>query len=264
MDDLKPTHSPIGASSMSRWSACPASISLSKGIESPPGTAAMEGTAAHELVGLALERALSENVPTLTILQKTIEAVNKYAEYVESLIKGVNPYHIEHSFDMSAIYPNLYGTADAVVYDKESKTLHVIDYKHGEGLVVEVENNLQLQYYALGALTTLNYPCSYVTMSIVQPRAYHPAGHIRSWTVPALHFLEFEETLVKAAKRTEEKNPELKAGPHCMFCPAKPFCKERANANTLEAKKEFTFYKDPKDDFDVYEEPVSGDLDLFS
>jgi len=251
--DNKPKHSPIGASSMSRWAACPGSVALSKDQPNKAGVAALEGTAAHELIGLALERAFSRNIPTRTVLENTLKAVLVYADYCEKLKGEANPYHIEHSFDMHTIHEGLYGTADFVAFDPIKRILHVVDYKHGEGLPVEVEDNMQLQYYALGALSTLGYICQAVSMTIVQPRCYHPAGPIRSWVVPSLHFIDFEADLVKAAKETKKKNAKLQAGSHCIFCPAKSICTEKHSDNVKSAKRDFNFYSDPKKDF----EPVA-------
>lgn len=256
-DTTRPKHSPIGASSMHRWAVCPGSVRLSEGLPNTAGVAAQEGSAAHELVSLAMERAFSEGVSTLTIMKKTVEAVNVYSSYIES-IRGENPYHIEHGFDLSSVHPMLYGTGDFVMFDISTRTLHVIDYKHGEGVPVEVKNNKQLQYYALGALLTLPYKPTHVQMTIVQPRIYHPEGPIRSWRVPAIHFIDFEADLIDAAKATEKKNAKIVAGSHCIFCPAKSICKEygsQAHKNNLErAKRDFNFYQDPKNDF----EPVAG------
>ena len=248
----RPVHSSIGASSMYRWKNCPGSVRLSEGLKSKSSVYAEEGTAAHELIGLALKRAFSENVPTINILQKTIEALDVYAKYIEGLKKD-NPIHIEHSFDMDDIFPNLYGTADCVIYDKKEKLLHVIDYKHGQGLPIEVENNLQLSYYALGAMHTLDYPCHEVQMTIVQPRCYHPDGHIRSWKVSALYFIDFELDLIAAAKETKKKKGLLSAGAHCIFCPAKSICPQKEKDAQTDAKKQFAFYNDPKKDFDKIE-----------
>ena len=112
-------------------------------------------------------------------------------------------------------------TYSIVAYDKKNGVLHVVDYKHGEGLVIEVKNNLQLEYYALGALTTLKYPCRYVQMTIVQPRAYHPDGSIRHWRIPSLHFLDVEQSIISEAEETRNPKAILHAGSHCLFCPAK-------------------------------------------
>ena len=260
MSDKRPTHSKIGASSMYRWQKCPGSVELSEGLPNKSSVVAQEGTAAHNIVGLALERAFSENVPTTEILNAIVKALSVYTEYIES-IKGENPCHIEHSFDMGGIFPNLYGTADCVIYDKDTKILHVIDYKNGRGIPVDVENNLQLAYYALGALHTLAYPCVEVQMTIVQPRCYHPAGLIRHWKVSALYFIDFELDLIRDAKKTQKKKAKLFAGDHCIFCLAKTTCPEILKQNQSQAKKEFksfNFYDDPKNDF----EPVTMENDL--
>ena len=52
------------------------------------------------------------------------------------------------------------------------RTLHVIDFKYGQGLLVEAENNPQRMLYALDPLSV--YECLYeideATMTIYQPR----------------------------------------------------------------------------------------------
>lgn len=241
---------------MYRWENCPGSVALSEGLPNVSSVYAQEGTAAHELVGLALERAFSENRPAKEVMLDTVKALTIYTEYIEKL-KGDNPTHIEHAFDMGDIFDNLYGTADCVIYEKDKKILHVIDYKHGMGIPVEAENNSQLSYYALGALHTLAYPCAEVQMTIVQPRCYHPMGPIRHWRVSALYFIDFELRLIKAAKQTLKKKAPLKAGGHCQFCLAKTTCPEKAKQSMNEAKKDFAaykFYDDPKKDFDKVEQ----------
>lgn len=252
----RPKHSKIGASSMYRWKSCPGSVALSQGIANVSSVYAKEGTAAHEVVGLALERAFSDNKPCKLILNDIFKALTVYTDYIESL-KGDNVVHIEHAFDMGDIFENLYGTADCVIYDESKKLLHVIDYKHGAGLPVDVKDNSQLAYYALGALHTLKYPCSHVKMTIVQPRCYHPDGLIRSWMVDSLYFIDFELELIKAAKETKKKKAKLSAGDHCRFCLAKTICPEKKNAGDKKAKSEFKFYKDPKKEF----KPI---IDIFS
>ena len=246
----RPKHSPIGASSRHRWSKCPGSIRLSKGIPDSVGRAAKEGSMAHELLAFAMENAFSKNISVKQELIKIMKDVLLHGEYVES-IKKDNPCHIEHSFDMSNIFEGGWGTADTVIFDKEKSILHVPDFKYGENLVVEVKNNSQLEYYALGALLTLPYPCRWVQMTIIQPRAYHPDGPIRHWKVPALHFLEVEAKLIEEVEETKKKDAALCAGSHCIFCPAKLICPEKQNMGVTIAKKEFSFYNDPKKEFDV-------------
>lgn len=236
---------------MYRWATCPGSVKKCEGLESKSSIYAQEGTAAHEVIGLALERAISENKPTKEILKGVWDAITVYSDYIEQLKNSIRDavVHIEHSFDMGNIYPMLYGTADGVVYDPHGKILYVIDYKHGQGIPVEVENNMQLSYYALGALSTLNYPVRWVELTIVQPRCYHTAGPIRSWRVPVTYFLDFKADLIEYAHETEKVGAPLKAGSHCVFCSAKPMCEAHKNMNVNDAKREFSFYRDPKSEF---------------
>lgn len=253
MPENKPKHSHIGASSMSRWANCPGSVLASAGLPNKSSVVAQEGTAAHELIGLALERAISQNIPIKEVLENIMKAITLYGEYIQDLKESIPNcvVHIEHGFDMSDIYPDLYGTADGVVYDPNKKILYVIDYKHGAGLPVEVEFNMQLLYYALGALWTLKYPAREVEIAIVQPRCYHSAGLIRKWRIPVTDLIDFKADLVEYAKETEKKGATLKAGSHCMFCLAKPKCDAHKNMNVQEAKREFKFYSDPAKDFEV-------------
>ena len=247
----KPKHSPIGASSRYRWAQCPGSVKLSQDEPNISGPAAKEGSLAHEVLAGILNTAFSRNIPIKDAFVEYWKHLGLYLIYVQKLKDSCEIVHIEHAFDMSDTFDGLYGTADCVAYDKKNGILHVVDYKHGEGLVVEVKNNLQLEYYALGALTTLKYPCRYVQMTIVQPRAYHPDGSIRHWRVPSLHFLDVEQSIISEAEETRNPKAILHAGSHCLFCPAKKICPQKHTQDVATAKKEFSFYRDPKNDFEV-------------
>lgn len=247
----KPKHSHIGASSRYRWAKCPGSVNLSKTEPNVSGAAAQEGTMAHEVIASILNTAFSKNENVETVLNKFTNHIKVYLDYVQKLKNTCEIVHVEHKFDMSETFEGLYGTADCVGYDKTNGVLHVVDYKHGEALVVEVVNNLQLEYYALGALNTLGYPCHTVQLTIIQPRAYHPDGPIRHWRRPAIDFLEVEANIISEAQDTLDPKAILLAGSHCMFCPAKLKCPQKHNNSIKAAKKEFNFYNDPKKEFEV-------------
>lgn len=249
----KPKHSIIGASSMHRWEPCPGSVKLSQGMPNNSSIYAQLGTATHELIGLSMEQAFGEGKPTTEVLKNHFDAMIVYSDYIEK-IKADDPdcaVHIEHKFDMSFIFPDLYGQADTVIWHKKQKLLRVIDYKHGAGLPVEAQNNRQISYYGLGAITTLGYKPMWVELTIVQPRCYHPSGSIRTWTVPNIYFIDFKADLIAAAKATLKKNARRKAGGHCIFCPAKTVCPEKLKSASAGFKKESAFYSDPKNDFQV-------------
>lgn len=256
-------HSKIGASSMYRWSACPGSVQMCD-ISAVPSSSihAIMGTIAHEVAAFYLEKGYwplpDEFDLTMSELDDMAAAISVYTDYIARIKQKEpnNTIHIEHSFDMEKIYPGAYGTADCVSYNPDDKYLKVIDYKHGKGLVVEVENNTQLLYYALGAISTLNYPFRAVELVVVQPRAFHPKGPIRNWIVGAEEILDFEADLIAAAKRTEEKKPKFKEGSHCFFCAAIHLCPLSDKAKKAKMSKSMMprFKSDPKKDF----KPVKG------
>jgi len=253
-------HSKIGASSMYRWSRCPGSVQMCDLSEKPSSSIhAIMGTIAHEVAAFYLEKGYwpipDEFDLSMSELDEMVKAISVYTDYIQRMkdLEPNNNFHVEHSFDMEKVYPDAFGTADFVSYNPTDKYLKVVDYKHGKGLVVEVENNTQLLYYALGAITTLNYPFRAVELVVVQPRAFHPKGPIRNWIVGVETMLDFRADLIAAAKRTEHKKPHFESGAHCFFCAAIHLCPESIKAKEAKRSKAMMprFKSDPKKDFKV-------------
>lgn len=178
------------------------------------------------------------------INDQMIDGVNLYVEtvmgYVEDLAAlsdgSVKPsLEVEKSFDLSFIQPEMFGTNDACVF-LPGHTLVVADFKYGRGITVEPDNNSQLMYYGLGALRKLCWNDELemydpallpetVELVIIQPRAPHEKGPVRTWQTSSLNLLEnFAEELLAAALATREEDAELKAGSWCTFCRAKSGC----------------------------------------
>lgn len=241
----QPAHSKIGASSMYRWSECPGSVALSETLPKASSSSyAEEGTLAHEIAAQILDNGQlnPELMDDPRVTLEMLEAVDVYVNYVINILTK-DPtaiLHVEHTFEMGKIYPNLYGTTDTAIYHRNLKLLRIIDYKHGAGIPVEIKNNSQLRYYGLGALTTLGYPCTDIELTIVQPRCFHVDGSIRSETISIIEMLDFQSDLIKFAKATEVPNAPLKAGDHCRFCPAHAVCPELYSKAQELAIKEFT------------------------
>lgn len=223
---------------------CPGSVKLSEGMPSYSSEFAAEGTQAHE----AAERILNGENPYALKDEYDFDMLTHvmlYTDYVKALHGELL---VEHRFHLKDLHDDLFGTSDAVVWIEENKTLHVCDYKHGAGVGVEVKDNPQLLYYAVGALLETKHPARKVVMTIVQPRCPHPDGPIRSWEIDAMDLLDWAADLVDAAKRTQEPNAPLVAGDHCRWCPAAAVCPkllEKAQATAkLEFRQDFTY--DPK------------------
>lgn len=227
-------HSKLGASSYDRWGACPGSVAASEGIEKTTSVFAEEGTLAHDVGAKIL---LGDT--GVECDEEMLEAVNIYVDYIEKLRYEMPDFEaVEQRLSLAAYHPALFGTADYVAYFAHTKTLHVVDYKHGRGIPVGVVGSKQLMYYGLGALHENKFPIEKVVLTIVQPRCYHPDGPIRSWETDPITMLDFAAQLIEDAKKTEMKDAPLNPGEHCRFCPAQPTCKaieEKALANAQDS-----------------------------
>lgn len=132
----------------------------------------------------------------------------------------------------------MFGTSDCTLFQMFERVV-VIDYKHGQGIPVEVEENEQGMYYALGVANDLDWAFNELDLVIVQPRCPHPDGPIRRWTTTAKRLREFEEELRIAALATEEPDAPLNAGDHCTFCKAAAVCPQLREQSFAQAGIDF-------------------------
>lgn len=132
----------------------------------------------------------------------------------------------------------MFGTNDVSVF-LPFQSLVVFDYKHGQGVVVEVPENDQELYYALGKAREVDWAFEELTLVIVQPRARHAEGGVRRWTTTAARLREFEATLREAAHRTEDPDAPLAAGEWCTFCRAAAVCPELREESFRQAGLDF-------------------------
>lgn len=245
-------HSKLGASSCERWSNCPGSVALCDTLPKPrPGKAAQEGTAAHnwceyllkegardarEYIGTRIDARLDNNEMT----KEQAEAINVYLAHVyEQADKPGAVLHVEHKFHLSEIDAELFGTNDACVYVPSERTLYVIDYKHGVGVTVDVEDNKQLRYYAYGAWQLFRGDgIDTITVSIVQPRGFGAPIKVDSFST--LDLVDWSFDLAEWAAATRKPDAPLNPGAWCnkTFCPARhgncPALKAAADAALIE------------------------------
>ena len=233
-----PIHSELGASQMSRWDACPGSVTLSRELANIASEYAAEGTAAHEVAAFCLKdgsdpmdqvgNVLHVEGFDIEVTEEMAKAVQVYLDVVRQDADGPDfvERFIEHRFHLKDVHEGLYGTADCVQMYINKGLLRVYDYKHGAGVAVNATDNKQLKYYGLGALISSGMPATDVELIIVQPRCFHPEGPVRRQRIPALELVEFAADLLDAVKRTEAKDAPLVAGEHCRWCRASGICPE--------------------------------------
>ena len=223
-------HSEFAPSGAERWTECPASVRLSRGLpESPDSPASIMGTNAHELLEALVRhiilggpRALPPSYPNLD--REAYASAVTAAKEIISIRKRRSRQavlRIEQRVYARQVDAELYGSSDAIIFDPATRELDVIDFKNGMKFV-SPERNLQLIIYALGA--AILYP-DFVRahLWIIQPRLPNFTGGI-SWTIERADLLNYIDTLKAAIIKARSVDTKPKEGPWCFFCRAKRKC----------------------------------------
>ena len=244
---MPPTkHAILSASSSRRWLNCSPSARLEQEFEDRETEAAAEGTAAHALCEHKLRRALKLQSRRKPISKYDCDEMDLHTDnYVQFVLETLaearqncaDPLiNIEQRLDFSCYVPDGFGTGDCIIIS--DKTMHVIDFKYGQGVLVEAEQNPQMMLYALGALRLFDslYDIDEVAMTIYQPRR----ENISTWTIAVDDLKAWAENeLVPKARLAYEGKGEYLPGPWCTFCKAAVKCRARAEEKLRLAQYEF-------------------------
>lgn len=250
-------HAILGASSCDRWWNCPGSVRLSADMPNGSSPYAQAGTAFHALMERCLKgnrdpeefRGFPFQLDEIGIngeIRFDDEMVAAAQQIIAALkegwsLTGADRVYIEQRFNLEKLHPPapMFGTADLVIYNRANRLLRVIDFKYGAGVAVDVIENPQLRYYALGAMLALGEKVDKVVMTIAQPRAWHPDGPIRSDSMSADDLLEWSVYLIAKAAETQKPDAPLYAGDWCRWCPAQGVCPVLADRALKSAMVEF-------------------------
>ena len=216
--------------------------------ELPESDDAKEGTAAHWVAEMVLsdqvgtvDELIDRAAPNGVIVSESmVEHVQFYIDHARS--RGV-PFEVEKPIHFENGNIVVDGTADLVTYDKANRILYIDDLKFGYRFVDPVEN-WQLIAYAIGAFQTAEFmQAKRIVMSIVQPRAYHASGPVRSWKLSVGELNERYMLMQEFGQRIAEPNPKVVTGPWCLYCSAFSQCPaaQAAGMNAVdETVKAFT------------------------
>ena len=249
-------HATWSASATERNWRCAGAIAMeSISPEDKESLHAARGTAAHEL-GERCLRGGGQAIEYLGMVIKTKEheveideelanSAQEYVDYCRTL-KGV--WLVEKKFSLDALDPPFEagGTCDFI--SVEAHQIEVVDLKNGMG-VVDVNENKQLRTYALLAMLNLKagVNAERIKVTIVQPRAPHKDGRIRSETFHVADLVEWTSELMKAMRRSKRAFDEFQTinGDRVKFNEwaekwltpgACKFCRAEANCPALRKK----------------------------
>jgi hypothetical protein len=237
-------HAPIAPSGLALIIACQASLGLSQGLPPEPDTPeTLEGNAADWVAKeYARGNEVSYGTPIplpgdFTVDYDMIHGAKMWSEAVGyGSVSGV-PVVCERIHETAC-----YGEPDNYTWNPIEGLLKLFDYKYGFGLVelfwIEDNGHLmfnwQLLAYAVGVLDTLDLDDAHIRVQfgIVQPRAFHPDGPVRTYTVSATYLrAQVNEAFNKAGMAYKPLEtmpvgpmPEATTGAHCIHCPARGIC----------------------------------------
>jgi hypothetical protein len=220
----------VGGSTAKRVINCPGSVALvAKMPPKPSSKFADEGTLLHNVIA---EIIMSDNPPEHYLGHKyesqvlTQELIDYKLKPALAALDEIDPnkemeIEAETRVSFGDLLPGVFGSTDLI--GRFGTRAVVLDWKFGDGVVVDSVENPQLMFYAAAAMRTPASAWAFegvteIEMVIVQPPA------VKRWVTTPKRIAEFELQLVQAVKASEKPNAPLQSGEHCRWCAAKPTC----------------------------------------
>ena len=220
----------VGGSTAKRVINCPGSVALVATMPQQEGSSyANEGSLLHEAIAIVLDTACAPEdmvgfeAHGLTLTQELLErkllpALNLLNDYDP---QTKLEFKTEEVVSFGDLMPGVFGSSD-IVGRLEGRAV-ILDWKFGDGVMVEAEENMQLMFYAAAAMRTPACAWAFdgvteIDCVIIQP------PYIRVWTTTLDRIAAFERQLVRAVAASGLPKAPLADGDWCKWCTAKPIC----------------------------------------
>lgn len=220
----------VGGSTAKRVIACPGSVALvDKMPPKPSSSYADEGTLLHDTIADVLD---GKGTPESYLGRKHEEAVLTQELLDDKLLvalaaldeidpEGEMEYAVESRVGFQNYDPEVFGSVDLI--GRIGDRAIVLDWKFGDGVAVDAEENAQLMFYAAAAMRTAGtswvfHDAEEIELVIVQPPS------VKRWVTTRERIAAFESDLFRAINKALKPDAPLAAGDHCKWCAAKPIC----------------------------------------
>lgn len=233
----------VGGSTAKRVINCPGSVALVQQVPPKPSSSyADEGTLLHNTIAAILET----NKEPKDFLNTFYNGVELTEERLERKLlpalaaldeidpEGKLEYAVEQVVGFGDALPGVFGSADLV--GRIGNRGILLDWKFGDGVAVEAEENPQALFYTAAALRTEATRWAFegvdeVEVIIVQP------PQVKRWVTSLDRVRRFEAELILAVRAAQQPDAPLSAGDHCRWCAAKSIC-PLVNGAVERAKRE--------------------------
>lgn len=224
----------VGGSTAKRLINCPGSRALVNTVpEKPTSKYAEEGSRLHDAMHMILSHGAS--VDDYTDNEKLILALDSLNEIDPN---SELEFATEVNVHFNDFLAGVYGSCDLAGRIRNRAV--VLDWKFGDGVAVDAEENEQLMFYAAAGMRTEALRWVFegvdeIELIIVQP------PYVKRWLTTPGRIKAFERTLYDAVQQSFKPDAPFAAGDHCRWCSAKPVCPlltgqlERAVATKVKA-----------------------------
>jgi len=220
----------VGGSTAKRVINCPGSVALVAQMPPKPSSVyADTGTLLHNVIADVLDgKATAQDFlgavhADVTLDQDLID--NKLLPALAAL-NEIDPdrqmeFETEVVVGFGDLLPGVFGSSDIV--GRIGDTAYIVDWKFGDGVAVDVEENPQLMFYAAAAMRTPAAQWAFkgatkVELVIVQP------PYVKRWETTPRRIQLFEKELMQAVKVAQRPDAPLAQGDWCRWCAAKAVC----------------------------------------
>jgi len=220
----------VGGSTAKRVINCPGSVTLVAQMPPKPSSVyADTGTLLHNVIADVLDgKATAQDFlgvvhADVTLDQDLID--NKLLPALAAL-NDIDPdrqmeFETEVLVGFGDLLPGVFGSSDIV--GRIGDTAYIVDWKFGDGVTVDVEENPQLMFYAAAAMRTPAAQWAFdgatkVELVIVQP------PYVKRWETTPRRIQLFEKELMQAVKMAQRPDAPLAQGDWCRWCAAKAIC----------------------------------------
>ena len=220
----------VGGSTAKRVINCPGSVALVAQMPPKPSSVyADTGTLLHNIIADVLDtNAKPEDFIGMVHENVTFDQDLLERKLLPALaaLNEIDPdksmeYAVESIVGFGDLLPDVFGSADIV--GRIGETAYIVDWKFGDGVAVDVEENPQLMFYAAAAMRTDATKWAFegatkVELVIVQP------PYVKRWETTPRRIQLFEKELVAAVKTAQRPDAPLAQGDWCRWCAGKAIC----------------------------------------
>ncbi|CAB5187403.1 Protein of unknown function DUF2800 [uncultured Caudovirales phage] len=220
----------VGGSTAKRVINCPGSVALVARMPPKPSSVyADTGTLLHNIIADILDTSakpedfLGMVHADVTFDQDLLERklLPALAALNDIDAEREMEYAVESVVGFGELLPDVFGSADIV--GRIGDTAYIVDWKFGDGVAVEVEENPQLMFYAAAAMRTDATKWAFegaakIELVIVQP------PYVKRWETTPRRIQLFEKELIAAVKAAQQPDAPLAQGDWCRWCAGKAIC----------------------------------------